>query len=124
MLATHVQVILVVTPFTVHQLKSGKTQVRGVPESRHENAHEANRREVLNRAHLLLIVKQGYGELIPCGSLGIAIAGVDVSHLLVGDVVHANLHRVRMESDTILEITLIFIQGIVLIDILDIGRGT
>ena len=86
----------------------------------HENAHETNGREVLNGTDLLFIAGQRYGKLVPCRFLGFIISRMDVSNLFVGDIIRADIHA-GIEIYTVLKVTLIIIQCIILIDILHIG---
>ena len=124
LITAQVEVVLVVTPLAAHQLNRSKSQVSGGTESRHEHTHETYRREVLDIAHLTLVINQRDGELVPSGMLYITIGKFDIRLLLVGDIVHADAQRVGMNGYPVLEIALILVQGVVLIDILDIGRGT
>ena len=123
MLTTHVEVILVVAPLTTHEFKRSKSQVSRRLETSHEHTHEADGREVLNTSHLLLVVTQWNRELVPSGLLCLTITGVDISDLLVGHIIHANLQRVRMNGNAILEIAFILVQRVILVDVLDIRSG-
>ena len=123
MLTTHVEVILVVAPLTTHEFKRSKSQVSRRLEPRHEHTHEADGREVLNASHLLLVVTQWNRELVPSGLLCLTITGMDISDLLVGHIIHANLQRVRMNGYAILEIAFILVQRVILVDVLDIRSG-
>ena len=122
LVTTQVEVVLVVAPLAAHQFDRSKSQVCSGTESRHEHTHETNRREVLDIAHLTLVTNQRDGELVPSSMLDVTIGKFDISLLLVGDKVHADAQRVRVNGYPVLEIALILIQGVVLVDILDIGR--
>ena len=91
-------------------------------ESGHKHTHETYGGEVLNVAHPLLITCQWNGELIPCRHLRLTIARMHISNLLIGDEVFTHQHRVGMNSNVILEVTLVLVQGVILVDVLDIGR--
>ena len=124
MLATHVEVVLIVAPLATNKFKRSEPQVCRLFEAGQEHAHEADCREVLNVTLFLLIVEQRNGELIPSCLLHLTIAGVHIGNLLVGNIVHAHFQGVGMNGYTILEVTLVLVQCIVLVDILDIGSGT
>ena len=120
---TRIQVKLVVAPFALHEFERCKAQVGLILKAPHEHSHETDCGEVLNRANLLLIVEQGNRELVPGNLLRNAIAREHISDMNVGNVVLADYHRIGMDSHAILEIVLIIIQGIILVDILNIGSG-
>ena len=124
MVTAHIQVELVVAPFTTHQLQRCKTQVGFGFESSHEHTHEADCREILNITHFFIIIGKRYGELIPSSFLSLAIACMNISHLFVGDVVLAHFHCFGFNIHFILEVAFVLVQRIILIDVLDIGRGT
>lgn len=94
----------------------------GASESCHEDADEADVGEVLDRTDYLLILMQGDGELVPGCQLDFTIGGVDLGHMHVGDIIPAHLHGVGMDTDAVLEVTLILIKLVVQIDVLSIGE--
>ncbi len=121
--AAQVQVIVVVAPLAAHQLEGGEAQVGGLLEAGHEHAHEANGGEVVDRAHLFLIVAQGNVELIPRDLLLLAVAGGHLGGLLVDYVVFAHLEVGRANRHAILEIALILVERVVLVDVFHIGHA-
>ena len=90
-------------------------------ETCHEHAHKADRGEILNRTHFSIILRQRYRELIPCSGLDVAITRVNTCLSLIGNPILTNFHHARMNSHTILEITLILVKRVILVDILNIG---
>ena len=123
LLPTHVEVILVVAPFSTHELQRSEPQVGCRFETGHEHAHETDGGEVLNTSHLFLVICQRNSELVPCGLLRFTITGVNIGHLLVSHIFrHTPLQRGFVKINTILEIAFILVEGIILVDILDIRR--
>ena len=89
-------------------------------EAGHEHTHEAHRSKVVDRAKLLLILGERYAELIPVDRFLVAIAQWARRCTLVHDVVLANLQVFRTYGNVILEVLLVFIERIVLVDVLHI----
>ncbi len=73
------------------EFKSCKAQVGCPPESRHEQAHETDVGEVMDRTDFLFVISQWYRELVPRCHLGLVIASMHIGHLLVGDKIPAYL---------------------------------
>ena len=99
-----------------------KSQVRNSTESRHEHTHETDVGEILDRTELPLVISQWNHEVVPCSHLDFTITGVNFGHTLIGDIVPTHQHRVGMDSNAILEITLILIKRVIIVDVLGIGR--
>ena len=87
-----------------------------------EDAGKADGGEVIDSSDNLVGSRQGYLELIPDDFLT-SLAGVYLRYLLVGDIVAPDFEILGADGDFILEIALVFIERIVLVDILDIGVG-
>ena len=120
---TAVEIKLIAAPLAAHQFQRGKTQVCHLLEPGHEHTRETHRRQVRDRTDLPFIVGQRNLELIPL-HLGVAaVAQMHYAHLLVSDIILAHDQILRAYRHFILEITLILVERIVLIDILDIGSG-
>ena len=99
-----------------------KSQVRNSTESRHEHTHETDVGEILDRTELPLVISQWNHEVVPSSLLSLAIARVYICHPQVCDIVPTHQHRVGMDSNAILEITLILIKRVIIVDVLGIGR--
>ncbi len=96
--------------------------MRCLLEPGHEEAGEADRGEVGDIAHHFLIFAQWNLKLIPL-HLGVcAVACGGYRHLLVGDEVLAHHEVFGADGYAVLEVALVFVEGIVLIDILYIGH--
>ncbi len=92
----------------------------GFLETGHEYACEAYGGEIVDRAYDFLICAQRYLELVPLGVLVLAVAAKHVGYLFVGYEVLADLEILRTYRDAVLEIALIFVKGVVLVDILHV----
>ncbi len=93
-------------------------------EAGHEHAGKTDSGEITDVADHFLIVAQRDLELIPdyflCGLIIIHYH----RHLLVGDIVFADYKVFGPDRNFILEIAFIFIQRVVLIDVLHIRKRT
>ena len=119
---TIIERLLIGSPITLHKVESGKTKNGLFLESRHEDTHEANARKVADVAFLILVFCQRNAEKIPGTFFRITITKLHACSSLVGNVVATNHHIFRTNTNSILIILLVFVEGIVLIDILHIGR--
>ena len=108
-------------PLATHQLERGETEVCGTREAGHEYAGEAYGGESVDGADNLLEIAQRNLELEPFHFL-LALTGAHHRHLPVGDVVAAHHEVGRTDGDAILVVALVFVKGIVLVYVLDIGR--
>ena len=122
-IAAAVEVEVVGTPFAAHKFQSGETQVGGLLEAGKEHSREAYGGEVAYGAYNLLVVVQRYLELVPLHCLVFAVAGWYYRHLFVGDVVAAYNQIFGPNRHLVLEIALVFVEGIVLIYIFHVGGG-
>ena len=92
----------------------------GLLETGHEHTDKTNRREVGNRTDHLFILLQWNFKLIPYGIGSFTVAQSDRLHLLVGNIVLSYLQILATQRNVVLIIAFIFIQRIVLIDVLHI----
>ena len=106
---------------TGDQAEGCESQVGNSLESCQVDAYETYGGEVLDRTHLLFILMQGDGELVPYCMLGLTIAGMNIRLPNVGDEVTAHPERIGMYSDTVLEEMLMLVQLVILVDVLGIG---
>ena len=91
-------------------------------ESGHEHSREAYAREPVDRAYRFLVACDWNLELIPFDLLGVSVAGHDDTRLFVGYEVLADNEVFGADRYMILEIALIFVESVVLVDILDVGQ--
>ena len=90
-IAALVEVVVVGAPLAADKLKCGKTQVGCLPETGHKHAYEANGGEIADASHHLVILLQGYLELIPHHRHLLSVAHALHDAALVGDMVLAHL---------------------------------
>ena len=116
------QVLGVLPPRGIHQLKGGETQNDGFLEIAQEHTHESYRMESVQLTHQLVVLADWDTELIPLAGGGAAIGQHDIGGFLyVDNVVLANLHVGGVKFYQILVVVLSLTEGIVLVDVLDIG---
>ena len=89
-------------------------------ESCEEHTHEAHGGEVADGSDAFFILSERNAELIPMYGFRLLIAQRSCVGTHVHDVVLANLEVLRTDGDAILEILLIFVERVVLIDILHV----
>ena len=123
-----VEWLFVVAPFSAHQIERCQTQHGGLVEARHKHTHKANGREVADVAKPSFVLFNGDAEEVPFCFGCLAVSCFSVDGATVYDVVLSHLHRFWSNLHAILIELLIFVEGIVLIDILHIwsrfvGRG-
>ena len=115
-----VESLLVYTPFATHKVETTKSQYDRMLETCEEHTHEADACEVVDGAHFVAIFLQRNAELIPCGCSLLAITQWSCIHTLVYDVVFAHYEVLRTNAYTILIVFLVFVEGVVLVDILNV----
>ena len=115
-----VESLLVYTPFATHKVETTKSQYDRMLETCEEHTHEADACEVVDGAHFVGIFLQRNAELIPCGCSLLAISQWSCIHTLVYDVVFAHYEVLRTNAYTILIVFLVFVEGVVLVDILNV----
>ena len=116
------KVLVVGAPFATDEVEIAETQNDRLGESGEEHTHEADAGEVADGTDLLLEVGQRNAELIPVGGLPVAVAeGLNVG-MFLDDVVLTDDEVFRTDRDVVLIVTLIFVQRVVLVDVLNI-RG-
>ena len=120
-----VETLLVDAPLATDEVQGTEAQHDGLLESRHEHAHEADTGEVVDTALLVFILRDGDAELIPVHTRRIAVAELHAAGAHVGDEAVGRRHAVTVgikhlgrDTHTILVVTLIFVEGEVLVDIL------
>ena len=114
--------LLISSPIALYEIEGCKSQDGLFLEACHEDTHEANACEVANVTLLAFIFLQGNTEEIPCAVLGIAITEFHAGHAFVGNVVAADYHIFWTNADFVLIVLLVFVEGVVLVDVLHIGR--
>ena len=95
--------------------------MRNLLEPGEKNAGKPYGREVGYGAYNALVVAQRNFELIPLHLLILTVTCTHKRHLLVGDVVLSHNKIFGANRHLVLEVTLIFVERVVLIYILDIG---
>ena len=118
-----VEVLLIDAPRATYEVEAAETQDDGMLEACEEHTHEADAREVVDAAKALLKLFERDAEKIPV-DLGVvlAIAQCGLGLALVDDEVLANLQILRTDGHVVLEVFLVFVECVVLIDILHVGR--
>ena len=116
-----VERLFVVAPFSAHQVECRQTQHDWLVKARHEHAHEADGREIVDASVATLVLVNGDAEEIPLRFGRLAISSLRIDGATIYDIVLSHLHGVRTDLHTILVVFLVFVEGIVLIDILHIG---
>ena len=117
------QGLLIDTPFATHQIERAEAQHHWAAKLGEKHAHEADAGEVVDIAHPLVILAEGNAKLIPPDGFTRSVAQRHRCLANVGDMVISQAHILWAYADTILVIAFVFVEGIVLIDILHIGRG-
>ena len=114
--------LVIGTPLAHHEVEGTETQHDRFLETGEEHTHEADAGEIVDVALTALKLIDRYTELIPGnGRLGIITPGLAVFTLIYNMIV--TYHEIfRTDADTVLEVFLIFVEGIILVDILDIRR--
>ena len=107
----------------MYQVKGGQTKDDFFAEASHEHTHEADAGEVGNAAHTTFVCVNGYTEQVPCTFFSLAVAQLYAGLAFVGNVVAANHHVLWTDAYAVLVVLLIFVQRIVLIDVLNVGRA-
>ena len=109
------------TPVASYQLQCRKAQCYRLLEVGEVHSHEAYRCEVAYGSYRLLVVGDGYAELVPVYALGLAVAQLGSHCTLVRYVVPSYLQVLSAQRDPVLEEVLVLVHGEVLVDILDVG---
>ena len=114
------QRLVVGTPFAVHQVERTETEHDRLLEVGEEHSHEADAGEIVDVSLALLKLIHRNAELIP-GNRGFRVVSPSLGvFALIHDEVAAHHEIFRTDADVILEILLIFVQRIVLVDVLHI----
>ena len=120
---TRIKGLLVAAPLAIDKVKRSQTQDKGLLETRHKETHETDGGKVVDIALALFVFANRNAEEVPRGLLLITIASGDTGLALIHDIVAAHVHGIGSNSHPILEIFLVFVEGIILIDVLHVGRG-
>ncbi len=110
--------LLVYSPFAPYEVETSETHHDRHLEVSQEHAHETDRRKVGYSAHTSLIVVNRNTELVPRNRLRRIVAQFNGCFTLVHDIVLTHDEILWTNANMILEILLIFVQCVVLIDIL------
>ena len=120
-----VETLFVDAPLATDEVQGTEAQHDRLLESRHEHTHEADTGKVVDAALLVFILRDGDAELIPVHTRRIAIAELHAAGAHVGDEAVGWRHTVAIGVEhlgryahPILVVTLIFVEGKVLIDVL------
>ena len=87
------------------------------------HTHETDGFPVTDRADLLhacAVAAERNLELVPCHLLCLAVAQRHTAHFLLRDMLASHFHHIRTEDDLVLVVFLVFVEGVVLIDIFNI----
>ena len=118
-----VERLFVVAPFSAHQVECRQTQHDRLVKPRHEHAHEADGREIVDTSVATFVLFDGDAEEIPLRFGRLAISSLCIDGATIYDVVLSHLHGIRTDLHTILIEFLVFVERIVLIDVLHIGSN-
>ncbi len=110
-------------PFAAHQFERTKTQEHRFVETVHKDTHEAHRFEIANGADFLFVVANRNFELIPRHAFALAVFEFDIGNHLVGDEVGTDHHGRWGQFHAVLVVFFVFVQRVVLIDVLHIGHS-
>ena len=114
-----VEVLRIDPPRAAHEVEGGKAQHHGLGETREEHTHETDAGEVADAAHPFLILVYGNTEEVPREGLH-ALTRARCRVALVHDEVLADLEILGPDGEMILVVFLVFVEGVVLVDILHI----
>ena len=121
------EVLLILSPLATHQVERAETQHDRLLESSQEHAHIANAGEVADRTDLIVIFSQwdailipAHGDRVAIAQLGGIVAMVHNMRLVRLDTSVIGLQLIVADGDMILIVAFVFVQGVVLIDILHI----
>ena len=115
--------LVIHAPLAIDEVEIAKAQNDGLLEACEEHTHETYGCEIADAAHTLLIVAQGYAELVPCDMVGLAVSQLWRHLALVDDVVLTHNEVLGTNGDAILIVFLIFVERVVLVYVLHIGGG-
>ena len=114
--------LVVGTPGATHEVERTEAHDDRLLEVGEEHAHEADAGEVVDIAHLRLILIHWDAELVPRHGLLVAVRQARGVFSLVHDIVLAHHEVLRAHAHVVLEVLLILIERIVLVDVLHVGR--
>ena len=121
--AWSLDVLRVGSPFAFHKVKRGEAQHDGALKSAEEHSHETDGGVVVDVADNSVGLPDGDAELIPSHASDLAIRQGDacgIEH--VRDVIVTYDHLVRVEFNHVLVVTLGFAEGVVAVDVFDVGH--
>ena len=120
--ATIVKTLLVDAPIATHEEQRTEAHHHGMLETGEEHTHEAYRREVVDGTHALLVVVERDAELIPCDATVLAVTQRLRVLTLIDDVVATYDEVFGTYRHLVLIVFLIFVQRVVLVDVLHVGQ--
>ena len=118
---TSIEWLLVGTPVALNHVERSKTQDNIFLEVGQEQTHEADAGKVVDVTLLALVVRQRYAEQVPLTFLRIAVAQLHAGCTHISDVVTSHHHILWSDTDVVLIVFLVFVQCIVLVDVLQVG---
>ena len=119
------QIACVHTPVATDKVQRSETQMGLFLETGEVHTHEADGFPVADGADLLhagAVASERNLELVPCHILGRSVTKRHFADFLLGDMLAAYLHHVGTEDDLVLVVFLVFVEGVVLVDIFYIRR--
>ena len=117
-----VKILLIYSPLTSHKVKTTKAHHYRMFKTSEEHTHETNARQVCYTTHIFLVIADRYSKLIPSHLFSLAISQFRFSLMNINDEIMSYLHIIRTNAHMILIVFLVFVESIVLIDVLNI-RG-
>ena len=122
------EVLFVLAPLTTNEVERTETEDNRSLEVGKEHAHITDAGEAIDRTNLIVELCQGNAILIPTYGEGVAIAQLGGVVTVVYDVrvirlnaMVVGLELIIVDGNMILIVALILIEGVVLINILNIG---
>ncbi len=115
-----VERLLICSPVALYKVECGKTKDGFFFEACHEDTHEAYACEIAYVSFLALIFLQWDAEEVPCAFICVAITKFHACGSFVGNMVASHHHILWSDTYVILVVFLVFVQGVVLIDVFNI----
>ena len=118
-----VEVLLIDAPLAAHEVERSEAHNDGMLEFGEEHSHKANRREIVDATDAVVVVFEWNAEQIPHDVTVFAVAQRLGVFALIDDVVLTHNEVLRTYRNAILVVFFVFVERVVLVDVLDVGRG-
>lgn len=122
--------LLIYAPLATYQVERTETQYDRLLEARHKHTHKAHTGKIADATHLAFVLGKGDAELVPVNAGGIAVTQLDPAGTHIGDKAIGRGHTITVgfeylgtDTHLVLVVALVLVQGVVLVDILNIGTA-